>query len=245
MSLLALIQEFDGKEIGEDRNGNPIHGKLLPGATKADLIEIAGLIPCPIPQHMKDVLDTTRGLLPSLHMVDFTGLSLKDLIETGDLCPSGWPIAGDEFGNFWVVDLLPNSKDWGPIYFVCHDPPVMVLQAQNFEDFVAQLIALARKEEDSPIERVTEKLAHRIYHENPNVQSYEDAKQLVGDGQLSSFASSLDKSYQFIDMRKARVGEGFSWGRYGPDTEIKRAGELRIFAYKKKAGFWQKLFGGG
>lgn len=244
MSLLGLIQEFDGKEIGEDRNGNPIHGKLLPGATKADFLEIESLIPGPIPQHIRDALDTTRGLLPSLHSVDFTGLSLKDMIETADLCPHGWPIAGDEFGNFWVVDLLPNSKDWGPIYYVCHDPPVLVLQAQKFEDFVAQLIAYARKEVDSPIERVHDKLAHRVYHENPNVQSFEDASQLTGDGQLSAFAASLGKNYQFIDLRKAKVGDGFSWGRYGPDTEVRRAGEQRIFAYKKKAGFWQKLFGG-
>ena len=244
MKLLGLIQEFDGKEIAEDKNGNPIHGKLLPAASKSDLLEVEANIPCPIPPHIRDVLETTRGLVPTLDSIDFTGLSLKDLIETADLCPHGWPIAGDQFGNFWVLDLLPNSKDWGPVFYLCHDPPVFVLQAHTFEEFVAQLIAYAQKEKDSPIEKVHEDTALRIYHDNPNVQSFEDASQLVGDGQLSAFAATLDKNYQFIDMRKARVGDGFSWGRYGPDTEIKRAGEQRIFAYKKKLGFWQKLFGG-
>lgn len=242
MSLIALVQEFDGQEIGEDKHGNPILGKLLPAASKEELRELAGLIPCTIPSHVRDLLETTRGIVPSLHSVDFTGLSLKDLIELEDLCPNGLPIAGDEYGNFWVVDLFRSSKDWGPVFYVCHDPPVMVLQAKTFEEFILQLIEKAQGDANSKIDFVHDQAAHRIYGDNPLVKSFEEAS-LPGDRVLSGFAASLTKEFEFIDLRKAQVGDGFNWGRYGADTVIKRSGEDCIFACKKKPGFWQKLFG--
>jgi hypothetical protein len=38
----------------------------------------------------------------------------------------GLPIAADGYGYFWVVDLHPDTTTSGPIYFACHDAPVML-----------------------------------------------------------------------------------------------------------------------
>ena len=245
MSLRALVQEFDGKEIGEDKQCNPIFGRLLPPLSQAEFSQLEAAIPCKVPREIQEVLGITRGLVPSLHLVDFSGLSLIEEVEVSDMCPYGLPIAGDVYGNFWVVDLLPFSKDWAPVYYVCHDPPVLVLQANSFEEFVAQLMDHSMKEPGGFIEQVHENLAHKIYSENPNVVSFENAIQLSGaDSSLSEFAESLGKDFQFIDLRRARIGDGFNWGRYGADTIVKRFGEERIFAYKKKPSGWLgKLFG--
>jgi len=61
------------------------------------------------------------------------------------------------------------------------------------------------------------------------------------DADIKEFAKSPDENYLFIDMRNAKIGDGFSWGRYGPKTVNKRFGEKRIFAYEIRKSFWQRL----
>jgi hypothetical protein len=36
------------------------------------------------------------------------------------------------------VDLRLGSDNWGPIYFCCHDAPVMLLQAATLQQFVSE-----------------------------------------------------------------------------------------------------------
>jgi len=53
------------------------------------------------------------------------------------------------------------------------------------------------------------------------------------------FARSLDASCEFVDLRRPKLGDGFSWGRYGP--VVKRYGEKRIFANQINKSRWQKF----
>lgn len=244
MSIIALLQEFDGKEIGEKAR-QPITGKLTPGLSKAELARLQELVPCVIPPVTQEVLTLCKGIKPLSLDLDFSGLSLIDGFEMSDVFPHALPIAADGAGNFWVADLHKNSKDWGPIFYACHDPAVIVWQAKDFEEFVQQLISLAFSEDGSAIELIKEQYAFQIWQDNPNVIPIEKAVQ-AGDPDLSNFAKGLDKDFQFIDLRRPRIGDGFSWGRFGPDTEIRRHGEQRLFAYRKaprKPGFFSKLFG--
>jgi len=39
--------------------------------------------------------------------------------------------------------------------------------------------------------------------------------EISSDRELKSFAETLDGSFQLIDLRNAKTGDGFSWGRYG------------------------------
>ena len=50
-----------------------------------------------------------------MDVVDFTGSQCS--FQHDEIFPHGLPIAADGYGNFWVIDLLPSSADWGPIYF--------------------------------------------------------------------------------------------------------------------------------
>lgn len=77
---------------------------------------------------------------------------------------------------------------------------------------------------------------------NPCVIERKDA--INSDGELSKFAESLDEIFEFVDLRYATLGKGFSWGRYGAETVCKRFGETRIFGCQRRALSWlQKLFG--
>ena len=65
------------------------------------------------------------------------------------------------------------------------------------------------------------------------------------DADLALFASSLSDDFEFIDLRNPKPGDGFSWGRYGPRTVIKRHGTKALFAYQRQEqkGWLSRLFG--
>src|SRR3712207_9193422 len=48
---------------------------------------------------------------------------------------------------------------------------------------------------------------------------------------LSAFARELDESFQIIDLRQAKPGDGFSWGRYGPRRSEEHTSELQSRQY--------------
>ena len=65
------------------------------------------------------------------------------------------------------------------------------------------------------------------------------------DPDIRAFAAGLDAGFEVIDLRDARIGMGFSWGRYGPNTEVKRFGSQPVFAYRKpeKTNVLSRLLG--
>jgi hypothetical protein len=38
--------------------------------------------------------------------------------------------------------------------------------------------------------------------------------------------------FEIVDLRHADIGMGFSWGRHGPRTEVRRHGHELLFAYR-------------
>jgi hypothetical protein len=96
----------------------------------------------------------------------------------------------------------------------------------------------------STIREVREDRVFDVWRMNPGALEHEDA--LAGDADLRAFASSLDETFQLVDLRSPALGMGFSWGRYGPRTEVRRHGYTRIFAYarpEKKPGLLSRMFG--
>ncbi len=59
---------------------------------------------------------------------------------------------------------------------------------------------------------------------------------------LRGFAEELGPDHYIVDLRAAQPGDGFSWGRFGPRTPIRRLGTKRVFAYQRRSR-WQRLRG--
>lgn len=68
------------------------------------------------------------------------------------------------------------------------------------------------------------------------------------DPVIKTFAEKTGDGFQFVDLRRAAVGDGFSWGRVDdPDTDLLRDGNNLMFAIRKpkpKKPFLRRLFGG-
>ena len=239
MTPLEIIRRAQaGTLIDED--GEVVTLELFPGLSNTELQEFANHLPCRIPPEIAELLGACRGFYGMVEQVEFTGRDL--MFEFEQAFPYGLPIAADGYGNFWVVDLHPDTTKWGPIYFACHDAPVILYQADSLEQFLLELFRMFEPPHQSLIDDVHEdRLAH-VWQTNPGVLSHEQCLR-SGDPILSAFARELDESFQIIDLRLAKPGDGFSWGRYGPKTQIKRFGTHAVFANKKPKSVISQLLG--
>jgi hypothetical protein len=227
--------------VDEDRK--PVHVRLLPGLTKQEVDEFAYSLPVPPSDDVCDLLEFCSGIEGTLEQIDFTGKSLSDGFGP-DFLLHGLAIALDGYGNYWVVDMQPENHNWGPIYFCCHDAPVMLLQAATVQQFVSEVFKMYTPPHKSLIDDVHEDRLFDVWRKNPGVITHASAL-ASADPEIQTFAAGLDPSFELIDLRDAQIGTGFSWGRYGPKTEVKRFGSKPIFAYRRpeKTSLLSRLFG--
>lgn len=228
--IIDLLQRTRGTVfINED--GLEDRFELMPPLTAQELASFEAGLPCRLPAEIRDLLEFARGFTGVLDGIDFSGLPYS--FGAQEIFPSPISLAGDGYGNFWVVDLTSDSRSWGPIFYACHDAPVVVHQADDLLRFIQEAIRFGNKPWQSEIDDVHERMSRRVWRDNPGVLSLEQCL-AADDPELRAFAQSLDATWQFIDLRNPQLGDGFSWGRYGAKTPVKRCGEKRIFAYQKK-----------
>jgi hypothetical protein len=227
-----------------DEDHKPVCVRLLPGLTEEAVDEFGRSLPVPPSDDVRDLLEFCSGIEGTLEQVDFTGRSLSDGFGSDFLVPHGLPIAHDGCGNHWVVDLQPGRSNWGPIYYCCHDAPVMLLQAATIPQFVSEVFKMYIPPHKSLVDDVHEDRLFDVWRKNPGVIAHADAL-ASPDPDIQTFAEGLDARFDLIDLRDAQIGMGFSWGRYGPNTETKRFGLKPIFAYRRpeKTSLISRLFG--
>jgi hypothetical protein len=239
MTPLEIIRRAQADTL-VDEDGKVVTLELLPALSQTELSDFALQVPCRIPPEIVELLSACRGFYGTVEQVDFTGRDL--MFEFEAVFPFGLPTAADGYGNFWVVDLHPHATKWGPIYFACHDAPVILYQADSLEQFLSELFRMFKPPHRSLVDDVHEDRIAQVWQTNPGVLSYEQCRE-SDDPILSAFARELDESFQIIDLRRAKPGDGFSWGRYGPRTLVKRFGTHAVFAYQKRKSLFSRLFG--
>lgn len=231
---LDIVRTAEGTELRYEPDGLPERLELLPPLNGPAIERLAARIPCPLPGPVRALLEHTRGFANGpLESLEIGGLGAFELPE---VFPFPVDIAHDGFGNYWVVDLTSASTRWGPIFFACHDPPVIVYQSPDLSHFLAETLKLGDPSGPrSELDVVHEEHSARVWRENPGVLSRDECG-ASGDPVLEAFARELPGEYEVVDLRRAAIGDGFSWGRYGPRTQNRRAGEHAIFAYEKRSG---------
>jgi hypothetical protein len=120
----------------------------------------------------------------------------------------------------------------------------MLLQAATVLQFVSEVFKMYIPPHKSLIDDVHEDRLFNVWRKNPGVIAYANAV-ASPDPDIHAFAAGLYESFDVIDLRDAQIGMGFSWGRYGPKTEVKRFGSKPIFAYRRpeKTSLLSRLLG--
>ncbi len=228
MTALEVIRKAAASEL-IDEDGERVVLVLKPGMSASEIADFEAELGFRPPQELLELLSDCGGLDGALDNIDFTGRTCNFAHE--DIFPRCIPFAGDGYGNFWVLDSSPGDLDVAPVFFACHDPPVILYQSPSLAVFLAEVVRMDTPPNASLVNDVHEDRLFHVWRKNPGTLSVAEAA--LGDDDLRKFAATLDERYTIVDLRRPEVGTGFSWGRYGPETEIRRFGDLRIFAYAR------------
>lgn len=238
-SIIEFLKQTEGT-VCVDQTGKKKTLALLPPLTEQEFSALETSLPCPLPEEMRELLRFARGFDGIAcrldHRFEIDEVCFADLHGFGleDVFPHAKEVAVDGCGNSWVVDLNSESKAFEPIFFFCHDPPVVVYQTGSLFHFVQEVVRGSNPPWKSEIADVHESLATRIWRENPCAMNRSQCL-AAGDHELKAFAESLDETWELIDLRNPTIGDGYSWGRYGSRTVNKRCGDKRLFACQKKS----------
>ena len=243
MDPLEAIRRARGTKLVR-KNGAEVEFELEPGLPPAEIDQLEVELGVPLSHELRALLRETAGISGGpLPLIDFTGESLS--FGDPDALPWALPIAGDGFGNFWVVDLTPEERETAPVFFACHDAPVILYQSATIGDFLHEAFRMLDPPHVSAVDDVHEDRLFSVWRENPGALDHSAA--LASDEPMRSFAAELGDRFVFVDLRSPPVGMGFSWGRYGPRMEVRRHGHERLFAYappEKRPGLFARLTGG-
>lgn len=225
-----------------DEDGHPVALELRPALEPAALERLtatyAGL-GAALPRELTDLLAVTAGA-DGLLELDLTG-ELHSF-EAPELLPAGLPVAADGFGNFWVLDLTPDTVEAAPVLYLSHDAPVLLHQADTLAEFVDEAVRMLEPPHASRVDDVHEDRLHRVWRDRPGRLTWQQAMG-SGDGALRDFAETLDAAWTVVDLRRREVGMGLAWGAHGPRTRLARHGWERIFGYAPPATrrrWWQR-----
>lgn len=221
--------------------------ELQPGLSEEEIEEIADRLSAPLPPEIRELLRRTSGFdfpfSEILEDVSFTG----EGFGLEEIFPTAVQIARDGFGNAWIVDVHPDTGVWAPVFYVCHDPPVAVIQSPDLATFLDEVLNLGRPGRRSALVEVHEETADTIWSDNPGLIPVPEARE-SSDPALCAFAAGLPDGASLADLRTGTVGSGFNWGLHGPRTIVRRHGAERLFALippEKKPGLFARLFGKG
>jgi hypothetical protein len=210
---------------------------LKPGLSEEEVARVQTQLPGVLPDEIRELLTYSAGfdvasgqLLKSGRVGDTLRVIFTGSGDVGlSILPCNVALLGDGCGA------------WGAIFFVCHDPPVLAIQAPGVAHFLGQVLDPGGSDSEYTLDYVRNAATTRIWKHDPWLVSVQDAR-VSQDGVVSKFAEQLPDNYLVADLRPMEVGSGFSWGKAGPRADTRRNGAELIFGVEQKApGFFARM----
>jgi len=212
LEQLKLIK--DERYVTED--GEEFGIILKEGLSDDQIDQLAARLPgAQIPREIRELLQFSSGFsFAGLDGISFDGVNQLGF-ET--LFPASVQLAGDGAGNFWIVDVSPMGE-WGAVFFVCHDPAVVIKQSEDLAEYLQQIDELGKKPDQSTLSLFLERTMTRIHNQDNGFVDLASARS-SDDAALREFAAGLPDHFVIADLRDKPIQTGFAWGKYGPDID--------------------------
>lgn len=236
--LKSILTESYVSEDGSEYQIN-----LLPALTDQEIDNLAkGLPTRQIPKDIRELLKFASGFeFGGLEEITFNSIGQFGFEE---VFPNSVQLAGDGSGNFWILDI-ENNGNWGQVFYICHDPAVVVEHSNSLSEFIQHVDDFGRNGKKSNLDIIHEKSVLEIWQQNNGFTELDDARQST-DSTLKEFAVSLPDNFVIADLRNMPNKTGFGWGKFGPNIEnAVRHKTALLWGFEKqvKKGFLSKLFG--
>jgi len=232
------------REVVQAEMGRPVSGtlprlQLRPGLSDVGMGELESQLGVRLPSEARELLAFTSGF--SFESFGDVSFLPKELFPLREMLPLGLPIATDEAGNDWVIDISAETGAWGPVVFMCHDPPVLAIQAPDLAQFLGQVFEQGRAQSSNRMSSVRE-ATNRIWRDDPYLLDIESSR-ASPDPAVARFSKLLPQTFRVADLRRLEIGSGFAWGRNGPTTTVKRYGSELLFGVeaRKKSSLVSRL----
>lgn len=223
----------------ESEDGNLYKVELVEGMTESEIESFKNQLPNKnLPNEIEELLRFSKGF-------EFFGLEEVRFDSFGhfgfeELFPNSIQLAGDGFGNFWILDI-DSKGNWNSVYYVCHDPAVIVKHSENLADFIKHVDEFGLKGNESNLEIIHEKTVMDICVEKVGIMEKNEK-----DYDFENRQTELPEMFLVADLTDQPIKTGFPWGKSGPNTKIIRPTGEPIWIVEKqvKQGFLSRLFGG-
>ena len=215
---------------------------LLKGMTDGEIDNLAAGLPTGyIPNNVRELLRFARGF----EFYGFEEITFDGVGQFGfeNIFPSSVQLGHDGFGNFWILDVDSHGK-WGNVFYVCHDPAVVVKHSDNLSQFLQHIDEYGKDTENSNLNVIHEKTVYEIWQGNNGFIEVSEGRN-SNDTTLKDFALTLADNFMIADLRNKPNQIGFAWGKFGPSIDkAVRYGDELIWGVEKpqKKGFFSKLF---
>ncbi len=223
----------------ESEDGDLYKVELLDGMTSEEINEYKKQVPNNfLPTEIEELLKFSRGF-------EFFGLEEVRFDTFGhfgfeEMFPNSIQLAGDGFGNIWILDI-DSKGNWKSVYYVCHDPAVIVKHSVNLSEFIKHVDEFGQKGNQSNLDIIHEKTVMDIWSEKVGIMEKNEKDYDFENGQIQ-----LPEMFLIADLTNESIKTGFPWGKSGPNTKIIRPTDEPIWIVEKrvKQGFLSRLFGG-
>ena len=227
--------------VSED--GDEYKVELKEGLTDQQIDDLAkGLPTGQVPNEIRELLKFASGFeFFGLEEVTFDGVGQFGFEE---FFPYSVQLAGDGFGNFWILDIDKNGN-WGSVFYVCHDPAVIVKHSDNLTQFIEHINDFGKNGNKSNLDVIHEKVVMDIWSNDNGFIELENARQ-SNDTTLKNFALSLPDNFVIANLRNKQIKSGFAWGKFGLNINKGKRHETElIWGIEKpiRNGILSKLFG--
>lgn len=212
--------------------------ELLEGMTESEIEILKSQLPVNfLPIEIEELLRFSKGFkfygLEEVRFDSFGHFGFEEMF------PNSIQLAGDGFGNFWILDI-DSKGNWNSVYYVCHDPAVIVKHSENLADFIKDVDELGLKGNQSNLDIIHEKTVFEIWNEKLGIMEKNQKDYDFENGQFE-----LPEMFLVADLTDKPIKTGFPWGKSGSNTKIIRPNDKPIWIIEKrlKQGFLSRLFG--
>ena len=223
----------------ESENGDLYNVELLDGMTNEEITEYKKQLPNNfLPTEIEELLKFSKGF-------EFYGLEEVRFDTFGhfgfeEMFPNSIQLAGDGFGNFWILDIDTNGN-WNSVYYVCHDPAVIVKHSEDLTQFIEQIDEYGKKGNESTLDIIHEQTVMEIWTEKVGIMEKNEKEYDFQNKKIE-----FPEMFLIADLINEPIKTGFPWGKSGANTKIIRPTDKPIWIVEKKVkqGFLSRLFGG-
>lgn len=224
-----------------DEDGEEYHLDFQEGLSDEEINSIIDQFPDNhISEELVEILKETKGWDGGYgpEMVYFDSIGVFELT---DLSPFSISLGTDGFGNYWVLDIKENGE-LGKVFFVCHDPAVLVINSQSLNEHLNHLLEYYENPTKSNLISMDTDLVFDIWKQEYNMKSKTEFKNL--NPQYTEFVDKIDgDEWTIADLRNGNNNDGFPWGKLGSNQYTTRHPTELIWIIKnRKKGFLSKLF---